>query len=144
MNPCCLWLAFERTGAALCAPFGACAIPVENRRRPGARLVVQAQLASLVFATQGNPPYTLWAGADKAAMSALPVATLVPALDDERALRPRHAGRVERGRYGGAGRRPAEVAALRPWLLWTVLLAGVAGLGFMVWRLTRAAGPAAG
>jgi hypothetical protein len=28
-------------------------------------------------------------------------------------------------------------AALRPWLLWAVLLAGVAGLGFMVWRLAR-------
>ena len=146
MNPCCLWLAFERTGAALCAPFGACAIPVENRRRPGARLVVQAQLASLVFATQGNPPYTLWAGADKAAMSALPVATLVPALDDERA----RFGRATLGEWSevAAVARAADqqkrLAALRPWLLWTVLLAGVAGLGFMVWRPTRAAGPAAG
>jgi hypothetical protein len=34
-------------------------------------------------------------------------------------------------------------AALRPWLLWAVLLAGVAGLAFMVWRLTRPAAPAA-
>ena len=28
-------------------------------------------------------------------------------------------------------------AALRPWLLWGVLLAGVAGLGAMVWKLAR-------
>ncbi len=110
------------------------------------RLVVQAQLASLVFATQGVPPYALWAGADKAAVSALPVATLVPALDEER---PRF-GRATLGEWSevAAVARAAEqqkrLAALRPWLLWTVLLAGVAGLGFMVWRLTRAAGPAAG
>ena len=110
------------------------------------RLVVQAQLASLVFATQGNPPYTLWAGADKAAMSALPAATLVPALEDERA----RFGRATLGEWSevAAVARAADqqkrLAALRPWLLWTVLLAGVAGLGFVVWRLTRAAGPAAG
>jgi di/tricarboxylate transporter len=28
-------------------------------------------------------------------------------------------------------------AALRPWLLWAVLVAGVAGLALMVWRLAR-------
>jgi hypothetical protein len=30
-----------------------------------------------------------------------------------------------------------RIAALRPWLLWSVLLAGVAALGWMVWRLAR-------
>ena len=109
------------------------------------RLVVQAQLASLVFATQGPAPYVLWAGADKAAPSALPLATLVPALDDER---PR-LGRATLGEWSEsaavarAADRQQQRAALRPWLLWAVLLAGVAGLAFMVWRLTRATPPAA-
>jgi len=109
------------------------------------RLVVQAQLASLVFASQGAAPYALWAGADKAAPSALPLATLVPALDDER---PRF-GRATLGEWqevtavARAAERQQQRAALRPWLLWAVLLAGVAGLGFMVWRLTRPSAPPA-
>jgi hypothetical protein len=28
-------------------------------------------------------------------------------------------------------------AELRPWLLWSVLIVGVAGLSYMVWRLAR-------
>lgn len=103
------------------------------------RLVVQAQLASLVFATQGQAPFTLLAGSPDAKPSALPPTTLVPALDDER---PRF-GRAALGDWTEvpAVARQAEAdqrqAALRPWLLWAVLLAGVAGLGFMVWRLLR-------
>jgi len=104
-----------------------------------ARLVVQAQLASLVFAAQGKPPFSLLAGAPDAASGALPVATLVPTLDDERP----GFGHASLGEWAEAGdvalQRDAEQrrAALRPWLLWTVLLAGVAGLGFMVWRPMR-------
>jgi hypothetical protein len=109
------------------------------------QLRVQAQLASLVFATQGAAPYALWAGADKAPPSALPVTTLVPTLDDER---PRF-GRATLGEWSEvnavarAAKQREQLAALRPWLLWAVLLAGVAGLAFMVWRLTRPAAPAA-
>ena len=109
-------------------------------------LVVHAGLASLVFATQGPPPYRLLAGADKAAPSALPPATLVPTLDDER---PRF-GRATLGEWSEvaevarADAQRQQLAALRPWLLWAVLLAGVAGLAFMVWRLTRPATPQAG
>ena len=105
------------------------------------RLVVQAALASLVFATQGAAPYRLLAGAEKAAPSALPTATLVPALDDER---PRF-GRATLGEWSEvtevarAAEQQQQRAALRPWLLWAVLLAGVGGLAFMVWRLTRPA-----
>ena len=109
------------------------------------QLVVLAQLASLVFASQGQAPYTLWAGAEKAAPAALPVATLVPALDDERA----RFGRATLGDWreaadvARAADRQKQLAALRPWLLWAVLLAGVAGLAFMVWRLTRPPQPSA-
>jgi hypothetical protein len=104
------------------------------------RLVVQAALASLVFASQGTAPYALWAGAAEATPSALPLATLVPALDDER---PRF-GRAKLGEWSEviavarAADQQMQRAALRPWLLWAVLLAGVAGLGLMVWRLVRA------
>jgi len=107
------------------------------------KLVVQAQLASLVFATQGEMPYALRAGAPKVEASALPLATLVPAIDDERA----RFGRASLGEWtevaavARAADRQQQLAALRPVLLWAVLLAGVAGLAFMVWRLTRPAAP---
>jgi Protein of unknown function (DUF3999) len=103
------------------------------------RLVVHAALASLVFAAQGQAPFALLAGAADAPPGALPANTLVPAIDDER---PRF-GRATLGEWTEVATvaRRAEAAerqaALRPWLLWAVLLAGVAGLGFMVWRLAR-------
>lgn len=103
------------------------------------QLVVQAQLASLVFATQGQPPFALQAGSSRAAPSALPVGTLVPALDDERA----RFGRASLGAWGEvaavarAEEQQQRVAALRPWLLWSVLIVGVLALGAMVWRLAR-------
>ena len=103
------------------------------------QLVVQAPLASLVFAAQGQPPYTLQAGAKVTAPSALPVATLVPSLDKER----ERFGSATLGQWSEessvarAEQAQQQRAALRPWLLWSVLLAGVAGLGFMVWQLAR-------
>jgi hypothetical protein len=109
------------------------------------QLVVQAQLASLVFASEGQAPYTLWAGAPKVEASALPLATLVPAIDDERA----RFGRASLGEWtevaavARAADRQQQLAALRPVVLWAVLLAGVAGLAVMVWRLTRPAAPPA-
>lgn len=110
------------------------------------KLVVQAQLASLVFVAQGQPPYALLAGAEGATPAALPVHTLVPALDEERA----RFGHATLGAWNEvtAAARAAELqqrrAALRPWLLWAVLLAGVTGLAFMVWQLTRPAPPQPG
>ena len=103
------------------------------------RLVVQAQLAHAVFVAQGVAPYTLLAGAAEVASSALPLATLVPRVDDER---PRF-GRASLGAWSEVEAVARQAAAderqarWRPWLLWMVLLVGVAVLGFMVWRLTR-------
>lgn len=105
----------------------------------GLRLVVQARLASVVFAAQGNGRYELRIGAEQASPGALPLNTLVP--DPQR----------ERERFGRASLGPwaenqaaidqaqakAQRAALRPWLLWAVLIAGVAGLAWMVWRMVR-------
>jgi hypothetical protein len=97
-------------------------------------LIAQAQLATLLLA-----------GSPRASASALAVDTLVPALADER---PRF-GQATLGDWSEveavvrAERSRQRVAAMRPWLLWAVLLAGVGGLGFMVWRLARGATPAA-
>ncbi|MDP1690803.1 MAG: DUF3999 family protein [Burkholderiaceae bacterium] len=107
------------------------------------RLVVQARLASLVFVSQGQAPYSLMAGAPKAAPAALAMATLVPAFESERA----RFGLAALGEWSEitevarAAEQQKQRAALRPWLLWAVLLAGVGGLAFMVWRLTRPAAP---
>ncbi|HEY3382679.1 MAG TPA: DUF3999 family protein [Vicinamibacterales bacterium] len=107
------------------------------------RLVVRAHLASLVFAAQGQAPYTLLAGSATAPAGPLPVGTLVPALDDERA----RFGRAALGtwievaaaaRQAGAERRQA---IFRLVLLWSVLVGGVTGLAFMVWRLARGTTP---
>ena len=108
------------------------------------RLIVQAQLASLVFAAQGRAPFTLLAGSAQAPAGALPIATLVPALVDER---PRFGqATLSAWSESEAVVRRAEsqqrLAAMRPWLLWAVLLAGVGGLAFMVWRLARGAAKA--
>ncbi len=103
------------------------------------QLVVQAQLASVVFATQGQAPFALQAGASNATVSALPVATLVPALDDER----KRFGRATLGPWSEvaavaqAQEAQKKMAKLRPLLLWAVLVIGVALLGTMVWRLAR-------
>ncbi|MEO6363351.1 MAG: DUF3999 family protein [Caldimonas sp.] len=110
-----------------------------------ARLVVHARLASLVFAAQGQAPFRVLAGSKDAAAGALPARTLVPSLDDER---PRFGLGVV-GAFSvdeAAARevaRAGQAARWRPWLLWSVLLAGVAVLGALVWRLARS-DPAAG
>ena len=107
----------------------------------GATLVVHASLASLVFAAQGEPPFRLLSGSVDAPAGALPVATLVPQLDAERA----RFGRAELGAFSAdasverAAVRAEEQARWRPMLLWGVLLVGVAGLGVLVWRLARTA-----
>jgi hypothetical protein len=106
---------------------------------PAAALTVRAQLQSVVFAPQGQAPFRLLAGAADAAPGALPLATLVPALDSERA----RFGRAVLGAWSedvAAARAQAwqaRLTAWRPALLWSVLLLGAGGLGWAVWRLTR-------
>ena len=110
----------------------------------GTSLVVHAALASIVFAAQGEPPFRLLAGSIDAPAGALPVSTLVPMLEAERA----RFGRGELGEFSAdatverAAVRAEEQQRWRPVLLWGVLLVGVAGLGALVWRLARS-GPAA-
>jgi hypothetical protein len=140
----------ERDGAvtespALATPTHARFVRVVPDERAGAldgasaQLVVHAPLASLVFATTGSPPFRLLAGSADAGEGALPAATLVPHLEQER----QRFGRAEIGSFSEepevarAAERAKRVASLRPWLLWSVLLVGVAALAGLVWRLAR-------
>ena len=107
-------------------------------------LVVHASLASIVFATQGEPPFRLLAGSSDAPAGALPVAMVVPQLESERA----RFGSAKVGDFAAdadaarAADDAARLARLRPWLLWAVLVVGVAVFGALVWRLARS-GPTA-
>lgn len=106
------------------------------------QLVVHASLASLVFATTGEPPFRLLAGSADASEGALPLTTLVPQLEQERS----RFGRGEVGAFSEepevarAAERAQQFARLRPWLLWSVLLVGVLALATLVWRLARDGG----
>jgi hypothetical protein len=107
------------------------------------RLTLHTRLATLVFATAGQAPFRLLAGSPDASDGALPVATLVPRLDEER----QRFGRATLGAFvedpevARAAVRAAGVARLRPWLLWGVLIVGVAVLAALVWRLAGGAAP---
>jgi hypothetical protein len=109
------------------------------------RLAAHADLATLVFARQGEPPFRLLAGARGAAPSALPLSLVVPAFESER---PRF-GRASLGEFAvdriaaQAAERAAARERWRPWLLWGVLLVGVGVLAALVWRLARSAAPPA-
>jgi len=102
-------------------------------------LAVHASLATLLFATQGEPPFTLYAGSSTAAPGALPEATLIPGGEARRV--PLGAARLGAWNEVEEVARRAEeerrFAVQWPLMLWTALLLGVGGLGFMVWQLTR-------
>ena len=105
------------------------------------QLVAQVQLASLVFAVQGEPPLALLAGSTEAGPGALPLATLVPETEKERA----RFGRASLGAWSEQReavervQRQERVAMLKPWLLWTLLIGGVGALALVVWKLARGA-----
>jgi len=69
----------------------------------------------------------------------LPTTTLVPPFDDER----KRFGQARLGAFAEvpevalAVEREAREARFRPWLLWGVLVIGVAGLALLVWRLAK-------
>lgn len=97
------------------------------------KLVVYTRMASVVFAMRGEPPFTLYAGSTTAAAGALPAVAFIPEGEHERTI----FGGAAIGAWSEVPAADRQWAVLRPWLLWSVLLAGVGGLGLMVWRLTR-------
>jgi hypothetical protein len=104
------------------------------------RLRVHARLASLVFAASGQAPLRLLAGSADAPAGALPMATLVPQFEQERKRfgQARLGAFAEAPEVARAAERAVREARLRLGLLWAVLVIGVAGLAFLVWRLARA------
>ena len=111
---------------------------VPDPRTPGldaasTKLVVYATMATIVFAMRGEPPFTLYAGSPDAAPGALPAIAFIPEGEHERTI----FGGATVGAWSEVPAADRQWAILRPWLLWSVLLAGVGGLGLMVWRLTR-------
>lgn len=120
-------------------------------RTDALQLVVHAPLASLVFTAQGEAPYELLVGAAQADPGALPLASVVPDQERERGASAARApwGQASVGAFSEVSeaaeraRREDSRAALRPWLLWSVLVAGVLVLAVMVWRLVRGSAPSA-
>ena len=118
-------------------------------------VALQFEPAQLVFLASGQGPFTLaagLAGASAAASAFLPLPSLVPGYQpaQENTL-PMALADVARGDMAGGqladGTLVAAAAAssgmsTRSWVLWGVLLAGVAALALMAWLLLRQTRPA--
>jgi hypothetical protein len=89
----------------------------------------------LVFAARGPGPFQIAYGNGRAQPNALAIQTLVPGWGTD------SAPRIGRATVGSVRTLAGEAAArqridLRKWGLWGALLAGVALLGWMAWRLS--------
>ncbi len=90
----------------------------------------------IVFTTRGTGPFRLAYGNSKAQAGSLRIETLVPGwrTDQEPQMSVASTGPVQK-LAGEAAARPR--ADLKKWGLWSALLAGVAVLGWMAWRLSK-------
>jgi hypothetical protein len=100
--------------------------------------------ASIAFLANGNAPYTLAVGRDKAPAAARELAQVAPGFNSAelQALEPATAAplRLQHDNAGQAERAAEQAGAAarqRILILWTILLAGVGVLAFMVWRLLK-------
>ena len=115
------------------------------RLSPGAGSARAPQLeyrwrnAQLVFVARGEGPFALAYGNPQATPAALPLATLIPGYERGAELRlpEAKAGAVVQGPPPSRWERIVGEAQPRRIALWAVLLAGVATLGVMAWRLSR-------
>lgn len=110
--------------------------------RPALR--VSWQPATLVFLANGNAPYTLAVGRERAAAGDRPLDQVAPGFSDTelRALAPATAGPVQTNAgaaasAAAASQQAASGARNRLLVLWGVLLLGTGMLAWMVWRLLR-------
>jgi hypothetical protein len=92
-----------------------------------------------VFVARGEGPFALAYGNPQATPVALPLATLIPGYERGAELRlpEAKAGAVVQGPPPSRWERIVGEAQPRRIALWAVLLAGVATLGVMAWRLSR-------
>ena len=95
--------------------------------------------AQLVFVARGEAPFALAFGKPEATAAALPVSTLIPRYERlaEMKLPQATLGEVASGPPPTRWERLVGQVNTRRVVLWSVLLAGVALLGFMAWRLHR-------
>ncbi|WP_374599942.1 DUF3999 domain-containing protein [Niveibacterium sp.] len=95
----------------------------------------------LVFLTRGPAPYTLALGNPKAAPAALAIGTLVPGYGQPGAPRIADAeaafGPQASAADSSSPSTPDSPAATRKWVLWLVLVVGVAVMGGMAWSLVK-------
>jgi hypothetical protein len=101
--------------------------------------------ATLVFLASGAPPYSLAVGRDKAVAAARALGQVAPGFSaaEVQTLETASAGPAQQ-RHAGADAaandalaQASAAARQRLWVLWGVLLLGVAVLGLMVWRLVK-------
>jgi len=107
-------------------------------------IVLFWQPATLVFLAAGQAPYTLAFGREGAKPAAAELAQVAPGFSAQELahIEPAEAGPLQTRPASATGTASAAQAAAaaaqhRSLILWGVLLAGVAVLGTMVWRLLR-------
>ncbi|WP_374401097.1 DUF3999 domain-containing protein [Niveibacterium sp.] len=94
----------------------------------------------LVFLTHGPAPYTLALGKPNIAPAALAIDTLVPGYGQPGAPKIADAEisfGPQASAADGSGPTPDAPASTRKWVLWAVLVAGVAVMGGMAWSLVK-------
>lgn len=113
------------------------------------RLEVTWEPRLLVFVARGEEPFTLSVGHDKYAPADFRVESLIPGLADGKPVPVASAtlGAIEASSAAAKAGRPMDefLESLsgeegRRWLLWSILIAGVAILGVMAWRMARGLG----
>lgn len=105
--------------------------------RPGLRL--RWTPARMVFLAGGKGPYTLAFGHSGVQSNQVPLSQVAPgfSMRELAALEGAKAGEpVRQGGAGNAGDEPAAAGKQSIWL-WALLVAGVAALGLMAWKLSR-------
>ena len=102
-------------------------------------LEVQWRSVQVVFASRGSPPYTLAFGNAQATAVALPISTMVPDYKPRAELKVPEAtvGPVTTGPPASRWEKMVEDVSPKRLALWFTLIAGVAMLGFMAWRLMK-------
>lgn len=102
------------------------------------------QPGTVVLLGNGNVPYLLAVGRERAAPAASSIEQVAPGFSEAELQKLEYAkvGPVREQAGSGARDQATELAAAsaaqrRLMVLWGVLLLGVAALGFMVWRLIR-------
>jgi len=102
-------------------------------------LEVQWRAGQIVFAARGTPPFTLAFGNAQALAVALPIQSMVPEYKSrmELSLPEAKVGPVTTGPPASRWEKLVEDMSGKRIALWIVLLAGVAALGFMAWRLMK-------